>query len=50
MNILKEAIPQVKNQIREQLQAQLQAQLGEEFLKTKEGQDILQQLSMLLAR
>ena len=49
MNILKQAIPEVKNQIKERLQSQLQAQLGAEFLETEEGQDILQQLSALLS-
>ena len=49
MSILKEAIPQVKSQIKTQLKLQLQAQLGEEFFKTQEGEDILQQLSVLLS-
>ena len=49
MDILKQAIPQVKNQIKEQLQSQLEAHLGEEFLKTEEGQDILEQLAVLLS-
>ena len=49
MDILKQAIPQVKGQIKEQLQSQLEAQLGAEFFKTQEGQDILQQLSMLMS-
>ena len=49
MNILKEAIPQVESQIKQQLKLQLQAQLGEEFLKTEEGQDILQQLADLIS-
>ena len=49
VDILKQAISQVKDRMKEQLQSQLQAQLGEEFLKTEEGQDILQQLSVLMS-
>ena len=46
---LKQAVPQMRDQIKEQLQSQLEAQLGAEFLETEEGQDILQQLSVMLS-
>ena len=49
MGILQQVTVQVRDQIKEKLQSQLQSQLGEEFLKTAEGQDILQQLSMLMS-
>lgn len=49
IGILKQAIPQIKDQVKAQLQSELETQLGEEFLKTEEGQDILQQLSVLMS-
>ena len=49
MSILGQAMPQVRDQVKAQLQAQLEAHLGAEFLKTEEGQDILNQLSVLLS-
>ena len=49
MGILQQVTGQVRDQIREKLQSQLQSHLGEEFLKTEEGQDILQQLSVLMS-
>ena len=39
----------VANLCEEQLQSQLEVQLREEFFKTQEGQDILQQLSVLMS-
>ena len=43
--LLKQATGQVRDQINQQLQSQLEARLGAEFLETKDGQDIRQQLS-----
>ena len=49
MGILQQVTVQVRDQIKEKLQSQLQSHLGEEFLKTAEGQDILEQLSVLMS-
>ena len=49
MDIFKQAFPQVGSQIKEQLQVQLESQLGAEFMKSEEGRDILEQLSVLLS-
>ena len=54
--ILAQAMPQALEQylaildIDEKLRTQLKSQLGEEFFKAKEGQDILEQLSLLMSR
>ena len=49
MGLLQQVTVQVKDRVKEMLQAQLQSHLGGDFLKTAEGEDILQQLSALMS-
>ena len=49
IDILKQALPQFRDQIKKEVLAQLEVQLGVEFFKTQEGKDILQQLSALMS-